>query len=430
MVNKTAAYTVTELSLIIKTAIQKDPKLKSVTVQGEVSGFRHQLSSGHWYFSLKDEDAVISCILFYQNTRYAKIRPKDGDSVILTGYVNTYPKSSSYQICVTTLRRAGTGDVYQQLEELKKKLKAEGLFDLARKRAIPMVPKKVAVITSGSGAAWQDILNVSGARNPSIPIILLSVLVQGERASAEIAAAIHTANEQTDADVIIIARGGGAAEDLWCFNDETVARAVAASKIPVVSGVGHETDITLCDLAADVRAATPSNAAEIVFPKREELQQRINIVRYALIRSVEGQLSIAEKQLSDALLKMINGNPEQRISIITSRSELIRIRLNQSMDVRVQNIRTRLQAVGKDLIHASDRRYEQYRAAVLRMMEKMEAIRPLRVLERGYAIVTDIYGGILTGTKQAESAGTVIIQFADGSVNAEILKDGDLHHAE
>ena len=278
---------VSELNLLIAEAIRREPRVRSVTVRGEVSGFRPHLASGHWYFSLKDEESAVSCVMFRQNNIRAGIRPRDGDRVLVSGYVDVYPKNGSYQLYAMSLRPDGTGDLFLQFEELKRKLSAEGLFDPARKRVLPMVPRKVAVVTSASGAAWQDILNVSAMRNPSVPIVLVPVTVQGVRAAAEIAAGIRAANEQTDADVLIVARGGGSAEDLWCFNDEAVARAVAASRIPVVSGVGHEIDTTICDLAADVRASTPSNAAEIVFPDRKELRGRTEALRAGLRRAAE-----------------------------------------------------------------------------------------------------------------------------------------------
>ena len=394
--------------------------MKSVTVRGEVRGFRHQVVSGHWYFSLKDEDAVISCVLFHQNTRYAKIKPQDGDSVILTGYVNTYPKSSTYQICVMSLRPSGTGDLFLQFEELKRRLSAEGLFDPSHRKPIPLVPHKVAVVTSGGSAAWQDILNVSGARNPSIPIVLISVLVQGERAGAEIAGAIRAANERTDADVLIVARGGGSAEDLWCFNEEIVARAVAASRIPVVSGVGHETDITICDLAADIRAATPSNAAEIVFPNRRELKERLNVIRHGLVRSSEGQIAAAGKQTQESRLQLMGVSPERRVMKLLSGCEICRAQLIRGIWFRADDAEKRLAAAGKELAGAAARREETAETMLIRLKDRLEAISPLRVLERGYSLVADKEGRILTGTKQAREAGNISIRFKDGSVDATV----------
>ena len=262
-----AGLSVSELNLIISEAIRREPRTRSVLVRGEVSSFRNQIASGHWYFSLKDAQASITCAMFRNANLRAQIRPKDGDQVLAEGYIDFYAPQGKVQLIVTGLRPAGLGDMYIRLEELKRKLAAEGLFDPSRKRLLPMKPRKVAVVTSRSGAALHDILNVSALRSPEIPIVLVPVTVQGAGAGKEIAEGIRQAN-RTDAEVIIVARGGGSAEDLWCFNDEEVARAVAASEKPVVSGVGHEIDTSLCDLAADVRASTPSNAAEIVFPGR------------------------------------------------------------------------------------------------------------------------------------------------------------------
>ena len=269
--SETGSISVSELNYLLAEAVRREPRIRSVTVRGEVSGFRPHLATGHWYFSLKDEESAISCVMFRQNTFHAQIKPRDGDRILVSGFADVYTKNGQCQLRAMSLRPDGTGDLFLRFEELKRRLSAEGLFDPSRKKLLPMVPRKVAVVTSGSGAAWHDILNVSALRNPTVPIVLIPVTVQGDRAAAEIAAGIRIANEQTDADVVIVARGGGSAEDLWCFNDENVARAVAGSRIPVVSGVGHEIDTTICDLAADVRASTPSNAAEIVFPDRKEL---------------------------------------------------------------------------------------------------------------------------------------------------------------
>ena len=229
---------VSELNLMIAESIRRDPRTRSVLVRGEVSGFKNHIATGHWYFSLKDADASIPCAMFRNANLKAKIRPKDGDQVLAEGYVDFYAAQGKVQLYVTGLRPAGLGDMYLRLEELKRKLAAEGLFDPGRKRTLPMKPRKVAVVTSRSGAALHDILNVSGQRCPSVPIVLIPVAVQGTGAGREIAEGIRKANEETDADVIIVARGGGSAEDLWCVNDEAVARAAAGSRKPVVSGVG------------------------------------------------------------------------------------------------------------------------------------------------------------------------------------------------
>ena len=274
-------------------------------------------------------------MMFRQNTLKAKIRPKDGDSVLTEGYVDVFPQQGKYQLYVTGIRPAGMGDLFIRLEALKRKLAAEGLFDPGRKRPLPLSPKKVAVITSQSGAALHDILNVSGLRSPSIPIVLIPVTVQGAGAGSEIAAGIRAANG-TDADVIIVARGGGSAEDLWCFNDEAVARAVAGSRKPVVSGVGHEVDFTLCDLAADVRASTPSNAAEIVFPDRRELATRIRLVRTGLVRAEAERLNGAELRMTALIRRLTAQSPEKRIAHLAGGAALAHEKLTGIMRAKLE----------------------------------------------------------------------------------------------
>ena len=419
---------VSELNLLIAEAIRREPRVRSVTVRGEVSGFRPHLASGHWYFSLKDEESAVSCVMFRQNNIRAGIRPRDGDRVLVSGYVDVYPKNGSYQLYAMSLRPDGTGDLFLQFEELKRKLSAEGLFDPARKRVLPMVPRKVAVVTSASGAAWQDILNVSAMRNPSVPIVLVPVTVQGVRAAAEIAAGIRAANEQTDADVLIVARGGGSAEDLWCFNDEAVARAVAASRIPVVSGVGHEIDTTICDLAADVRASTPSNAAEIVFPDRKELRGRTEALRAGLRRAAERETARAGATLREALLRLAYVSPEKRIARLTSESSLRRAGLVHALQARLESGAASLGTAETALKTAAARRTEAAEAQTLRLRERLEAISPMKVLQRGYTLVTDREGRIISGVRQAREAGNVKIRFADGAADAVVTKGREPGH--
>ena len=328
--------TVSELNLLVAEAIRREPRVRSVTVQGEVSGFKNHIASGHWYFALKDAESAINCVMFRMNNLKARVRPRDGQSVRVTGYVDVYPKNGSYQLYVMTMQDAGAGDLYAQFEELKRKLYAEGLFDPARKKQLPMVPRKVAVVTSGSGAALHDILNVSGARCPWVPVVLVPTAVQGERASAEIARNIRRAAEETGADVIVVARGGGSAEDLWCFNAEEVARAVAASPVPVVSGVGHEIDTTICDLAADVRAATPSNAAEIVFPDRKELAQRVSALRMGISRAARERILLAEREVRETGKRLGALSPDKRIDALSARSRLTREALKNAVNRRAE----------------------------------------------------------------------------------------------
>ena len=410
-----AGISVSELNLMIAEAIRRDPRTRSITVRGEVSGFRHHIASGHWYFSLKDPDAAVSCVMFRQNTLKAKIRPKDGDSVLADGYVEVYAAQGKYQLYVTGIRPAGMGDLFIQLEELKRRLAAEGLFDPGRKRALPLSPKKVAVVTSQSGAALHDILNVSGMRSPSIPIVLIPVTVQGATAGSEIAAGIRKANE-TDADVIIVARGGGSAEDLWCFNDEAVARAVAASGKPVVSGVGHEVDYTLCDLAADVRASTPSNAAEIVFPDRRELATRVRLIRSGLIRAETEWLGKAEIRVRDMIRQVTVLSPEKRILRLNGSAGLMRERLISAMRSMTEARQNELKTAKAILEQSACKRLTEAQHTTTRLRERLEAVNPMAVLTRGYALVYSDEERMLTTAAEAKRHREMTLQFADGRV--------------
>ena len=406
---------VSELNLVISEAIRRDPRTRSVLVRGEVSSFRNQIASGHWYFSLKDAQASITCAMFRNANLRAQIRPKDGDQVLAEGYIDFYAPQGKVQLIVTGLRPAGLGDMYIRLEELKRKLAAEGLFDPSRKRLLPMKPRKVAVVTSRSGAALHDILNVSALRSPEIPIVLVPVTVQGAGAGKEIAEGIRQAN-RTDAEVIIVARGGGSAEDLWCFNDEEVARAVAASEKPVVSGVGHEIDTSLCDLAADVRASTPSNAAEIVFPDRKELRGRVNQIRFALSRAASEQLRRAELKLSAARQRLSALSPERRIALLESRRELLKLQLCGAIGSRLESTAKAVADSRNELRQAVSGRMKDAEHLAARLRERLTAVSPLAVLNRGYALVYDGEEKLLTRAEEAKTRKEMTLQFADGRV--------------
>ena len=400
---------------MVAEAIRRDPRTRSVTVRGEVSGFRNHIASGHWYFSLKDPEAAVNCVMFRQNTLKAKIRPKDGDSVLTEGYVDVFPQQGKYQLYVTGIRPAGMGDLFIRLEALKRKLAAEGLFDPGRKRPLPLSPKKVAVVTSQSGAALHDILNVSGLRSPSIPIVLIPVTVQGAGAGSEIAAGIRAANG-TDADVIIVARGGGSAEDLWCFNDEAVARAVAGSRKPVVSGVGHEVDFTLCDLAADVRASTPSNAAEIVFPDRRELATRIRLVRTGLVRAEAERLNGAELRMTALIRRLTAQSPEKRIAHLAGGAALAHEKLTGIMRAKLEAKQNELKTASASMNQSMQRRLLETQHWTARLRERLTTVNPTAVLNRGYALVYSGEEKLLTSSAEAKKHQDMILQFADGRV--------------
>ena len=420
-----SSITVSQLNLMVAEAIRKDPRTRSVTVRGEISGFKHHIASGHWYFSMKDEGAAVNCVMFRQNTIRSALRPRDGDSVVVTGYVDVYPKNGSYQLYVTGMRAEGIGDLYVRFEEMKRRLSTEGLFDPGRKRPLPMVPRKVAVVTSLSGAALHDILNVSGMRNPAIPIVVIPVGVQGEKAAAEIAAGIRAAGEKTDADVVIVARGGGSMEDLWCFNEEIVARAAAESRIPVVSGVGHETDTTIIDLAADARASTPSNAAEIVFPDRKELRGRMSALALTAGRVIMGEVRKREILSREARLRLGGLNPEKQISSLAARNRVSREALRHAMKSRMDQAESGIRTAGGKLEHAMTRRMDGAAAQAARARERLGAISPLGVLDRGYTLIQNREGKILTRRGQAADERQLTVRFADGTIRADVTENGE-----
>ena len=407
---------VSELNLMVTEAIRKDPRTRSVLVRGEVSGFRNHIATGHWYFSLKDPESAVSCVMFRTAAVKAQIRPLDGDRVLAEGYVDVYAPQGKYQLYVTGLKPAGLGDLYIRLEELKRKLAAEGLFDPGRKKPLPLKPEKVAVVTSQSGAALHDILNVSCMRCPAIPIVLVPVTVQGAGAGKEIAEGIRKAETETDADVIIVARGGGSAEDLWCFNDEAVVRAVAACRKPIVSGVGHEIDTTLCDLAADVRASTPSNAAEIVFPDRREMAGRTSLLRSGLLRAYTGKLQQAELRIKETARRLSALSPEKRIALLMNRREMLRIQLLGVTGIRLDEYVLTLNEAKRDLCMAAANRIKETEHNTARLKERLAAVNPMAVLNRGYALVYDGKEHLLTLAAEAGKQERMILQFADGRI--------------
>ena len=407
---------VSELNLMVTEAIRRDPRTRSVTVRGEVSGFRNHLATGHWYFSLKDPDSAVSCVMFRMSNLKARIRPKDGDQVLADGYVDVYAAQGKYQLYVTGLRSAGLGDQYIKLEELKRRLSAEGLFDPGRKRTLPMKPRKVAVVTSRSGAALHDILNVSANRCPGIPIVLVPVTVQGAGAAREIAEGIRKANEETDAEVIIVARGGGSAEDLWCFNDEAVARAVAGSRKPVVSGVGHEIDTTLCDLAADARASTPSNAAEIVFPDRHELVTRLDLLRSGLIRAEADELRRRELAIRGLAQRMNALSPAKRVTLLMNRKQILQMQICAAAGRRLGEAAAGLKEMTASLRQVMKNRLKETEHRTSGLRERLSALSPMAVLGRGYAMVYDGKERLITSAAEAGQQRDMTLQFADGRI--------------
>lgn len=407
---------VSQLNRMISEHLRREPRLRNVTVTAEVSGFKHHIASGHWYFSLKDEEAAISCVMFRQNTFHASLLPKNGDLVTVTGYVEMFTRDGKVQLYAMSLKAAGAGSLHERFEALKQKLQEEGLFDPARKRVLPQIPRKVAVITSASGAALHDILNVSGMRCPWIPIVVIPSAVQGAGAAEELAAALGKVGSLPEVDAVIIGRGGGSQEDLWCFNEEIVARAVAACPVPVVSGVGHETDSSICDFAADVRASTPSNAAEIVFPDRTELRGRTHLLRTGLNRAVEEQMYRSRLAVHESRERLRRLSPQQMLHHLSDRTLQQRHRLEQTMAARLERKGMELIQIRTRMAYGMERRIREKELSVTGLSAKLSAISPLRVLDRGYALVTDGEGHVIPDAAEANTRESMKIRFRDGEV--------------
>ena len=412
---------VSDLNEYVRRSLAADPMLRSLRIRGEISNFKAH-SSGHWYFTLKDDQARIACVMFRQNAMRMSIRPRDGMAVVLSGSVSLYTQSGTYQFYAENMRPDGVGGLYQQFEALKARLAAEGLFDAARKKPLPLRPKKIAVVTSRTGAVLQDIRRVSAARDPGVPLVLLPVQVQGEGAAEEIAAAIRRAGTLPGVEVIIAGRGGGSMEDLWAFNEEIVARAIADSPIPVISAVGHETDYTIADFVADVRASTPSNAAELAVPDRAELLEGLRMVRRHLTKAMDAMLTDKSRQVAYLARRLTAASPEMRLREAAHRLAQCRDRLDRAVERPLTEAAPRLSMLRIRLDHAMDGTLERQRQRLSRDRARLETLDPRRVLERGYALVTD--GDRVIATRDAAmQSPRMTLHFRDGAVQVRHEED-------
>ena len=373
-------FTVTELNNRIKGLLDLDPLLADVCVRGELSNYKIY-PSGHHYFTLKDSESSLRCVMFKSSASKLRFRPESGMGVTAFGRVSVYPRDGAYQLYCNALMPEGTGDLQVAFEQLKAKLSAEGLFDPAHKKALPQFPERIAIITSSAGAAVHDMIRILSHRWPLTKVLLLPVRVQGTEAPAEIAGAIRYANEFKLADLIITGRGGGSIEDLWAFNDERVARAIYASAIPVISAVGHEPDVTISDYVADRRASTPSNAAEIAVPDKNEM---LDVLRGYDIRSAQ-----AMTKLLDRL--------KERLSSLESK------RVLSDPSVYIDNRRIELDHGRDRLISAQERALSAKRQRYVRLAASLDAMSPLRVLSRGYAIAAKTNGEPVRSVKGLEA---------------------------
>ena len=391
--------TVTELNNRIKGLLDMDPMLADVSVRGELSNYK-VYPSGHHYFTLKDGESSLRCVMFKSSASRLRFRPESGMGVTAFGRVSVYPRDGAYQLYCTGLMPEGTGDLQIAFEQLKAQLAAEGLFDPAHKKPLPEIPERIALITSSAGAAVHDMIRILGRRWPMAKVLLLPVRVQGVEAPPEIAGAIRYANEFDVADLIITGRGGGSIEDLWAFNDERVARAIYASRIPVISAVGHEPDVTIADYVADRRASTPSNAAEIAVPDAAELRE--------LLAGSEIRLSQALRKRLDSLANRLESLRNQRVLTDPSAS--------------IDNRRIGLDHTRDRLLAAEERLLSVKRESFVKLGSALDAMSPLRVLSRGYAIAASPSGQTVRSAGELTADDTLTLTFADGSADCRVEK--------
>jgi exodeoxyribonuclease VII large subunit len=398
--------TISALSVHLAALLEQDDLLRDLWVTGEVSNWK-RAASGHIYFSLKDAGATISAVMWRNSAVAHAWLPKEGDQVLAHGYVGLYPERGAYQLYVNQLRPAGRGQLFARFEALKQELAARGLFDQERKRPTPGAARRIAVVTSADAAALRDVLRVVSARWPLAEVIVFSTLVQGGEAPAQIVAAIEAANRRAaeiePLDVLLLVRGGGSIEDLWAFNDERVAQAIAASRLPVVSGVGHETDFTIADFVADVRAPTPSAAAAVVTLDQAE---------------VKGQLAAISRRLSqDAQQRLL----EERNRLLRLRQRLSRAHPQRQLDLRRQRLDERQRRLTLALRNRLERRAEHTRSAFLRL----DALNPRRVLQRGYSIVQRQDGRVVISPDMAAAGEELTVQSAGGRYLVEVTASAD-----
>ena len=371
----------------------------SVCVRAEISNFTNHYKTGHFYMTLKDETSLIKAVMFRGNASKLKFLPENGMKVIVTGRVSAYIRDGQYQIYIDSMEPDGIGALYIAYEQLKKKLAAEGLFDREKKKPLPKIPTRIGIITSPTGAAIRDIINILGRRFPLCRPILYPSLVQGDGASAQIIAGIDYFNEKKNVDVLIVGRGGGSLEDLWAFNDEALCRRVAASNIPIISAVGHETDFTLCDFAASVRAPTPSAAAELAVPESSELKRKINNVNARMELLCEQRIKILKEKLTALSNSRVLTNP---MNFIDDR----KMALGMTEDKLITRMNTLLERKKSSLVsHAA----------------KLDALNPLSVVARGYSAVFDDEGKLIKSVSQTKKGDMVSFMVTDGKISAEVV---------
>lgn len=385
------SLSVTELNNFIKGLLEQEPALSNVCVRGELSNYKIY-PSGHHYFTLKDSESSLRCVMFKSSASKLRFRPENGMSVTVYGRVAVYPRDGAYQLYCSAIMPEGAGDLQIAFEQLKAQLASEGLFDRSHKKALPQFPKRIAIITSSAGAAIHDMIRILGHRWPMAQVVLLPVRVQGVEAPPEIAGAIRYANEFKVADVIITGRGGGSMEDLWAFNDERVARAIYASELPVISAVGHEPDVTISDYVADARASTPSNAAEIVVPDWHDIQDSLDSYGIRADQALRKKLVSLIERLESYRNKRVLTDPAAYID---------------NRRIELDHVRDRLAA-------AEERNLSKCRQNFVALTAALDAMSPLRVMSRGYAIAERNDGAVVRSTDMLNAGDSITLRLLDG----------------
>ncbi|MCM3762755.1 exodeoxyribonuclease VII large subunit [Alkalihalobacillus oceani] len=435
-------YTILEATRYIKAMMEEDVLLQDIWLRGELSNVKWH-SRGHLYFTIKDDQSRMQAVMFAGHNRYLAFRPENGMKVLLRGEINVYEPYGQYQFYAKEMQPDGIGSLYLAYEELKEKLQAEGLFDAGRKRAIPAHPKRIAIITSPTGAAIQDIYTTLKRRYQLAQLTLFPVLVQGEQAPGSIVAAIEQASAAGCFDVMIVGRGGGSIEELWAFNDEQVARTIAAATVPVISAVGHETDYTISDFVADLRAPTPTAAAELAVPDQQELTRMISALERQLIRGMKerleretsrlsrlqrsyafrypGQLVRQKEQELDGLIERLKRAMKYRVAEPVNRLNTTTGRLKRlHPDQQLMLAKERTERLEQALIKSMQTRLKSGQQAFQKRLGELQLLSPLRLMDRGYSLVYDEQNKLLKSVAQVELGQPVQIQFQDGEVNCRV----------
>ena len=414
-------YSVSEITAILRNVVESEPRFQDCWIEGEISGLARP-RSGHIYFKLKDDDSQINCAMFRQAAQRLKFPPKDGDAVFLHGHLGIYEARSEYQIIGDRMEPAGVGALQLAFERLKEQLAEEGLFDPAHKIPLPDFPQRIGVVTSATGAALQDILRLLGRRYPLVEVVLCPTLVQGDEAAPMIARAIERLNRFSDIDLLIVGRGGGSIEDLWAFNEEIVARAIFASEIPIVSAVGHETDVTISDLVADKRAPTPSAAVELIVPDQEELGLRVRSFEVRLGRSITACIASVQSELTNLDNRIVPGQRIDAINRFYQRIDGLEAQSHREIKQRLADARVGLDGSAAPLKQLAAQRIgtgmEKWRVT----SAQLAALNPIATLARGYSVCQRESGEVITDASQAEDGETLGVRLRRGALTCEVVE--------